>query len=137
MKKIIVFSCSGVSNVGCLSHRAAAIVKNKGRFDAHKSLSRLIATHDKNHNGYSLSEYEIFALDGCECSCTAVLLEQEHLVPAHHLIITDLGIEKTETENFSDAELELVRDGIYACCADVGTDNMSFAMSKPKCACMS
>lgn len=137
MKKIIIFSCNGVSNVGCLSHNAASLVKNKGRFDAHKSLSRLLATHDRSHNNYSLSEYEIFALDGCDCRCTATLLKRENLPATHHLIITDLGIEKEDKAEFSEDELNLVKDGIYACCADVGTDNMSFAMSKPKCACMS
>ncbi len=137
MKKIIIFSCSGVTNVGHLSYSAAALVKNKGRFDAHKSLAKLVATKDKTHNSYLLSDYEIFALDGCDCGCTAALLKKEDLPVNHHLIITDLGIEQTEMDSFSETELELVKDAIYACCADVGTDNMSFAMSKPKCACMS
>lgn len=137
MKKIVIFSCSGVSNVGRLAHQGASLVQNKGRFDAHKSLARLLTTHDRMHKGYPLPDYEIFALDGCECGCTAKLLQQEELPASHHLVITDLGIEKSEEEKFSDNELELVRDAIYACCADIGSDNMSFAMSKPKCACMS
>lgn len=137
MKKILIYSCSGTSNVGCLSHKAASLIQNKGRFDSHKSLTKLLAVGKGTHQGYDLTEYDIFALDGCECSCCLTLLQRNTISAAHHLIITDLGIEKSQNEDFSEEELELVKDGIYACCADVGTDNMSFAMSKPKCACMS
>lgn len=130
MNKLNIFSCSGACNVGQLSHSAVTDIC-KSPFGVHRSITKAATSQIQEVLG------NIVVVDGCDLQCAKKLLNSCNIEEKHHLIITNLGIEKDESPIFSEENLALVKDGIQACCVDVPEDNMSHAMGKYKCPCAS
>jgi uncharacterized metal-binding protein len=53
-------------------------------------------------------------IDGCPTSCGKKAVEKHGIKPAHHIVITKLGIEKTHDFNKLDGETELALGAIIS-----------------------
>ncbi len=91
--KVLIFSCSGGSNVGQLSNQAAVELTRSGK-------GRLvclagIGAHHQRHDRISQGGDLIVAIDGCPVKCAQKTLEHANLKPDVCVVITELGIEKS------------------------------------------
>jgi uncharacterized metal-binding protein len=103
-KKILIFACSGASNVGQLANAAAIELARQGQgifyciagIGAH--LSGMLET--------ARTADEIIAIDGCPASCVKSTLEHAGLPIHRHVIVTDLGIAKNHNFTLDEGALE-------------------------------
>jgi uncharacterized metal-binding protein len=115
-RDIIMLPCSGASNVGQLSNNAAVELHRQG-FGKLSCLAGIGAGIE-----IFIAEAQkariLIAIDGCETGCARLLLEKKGMACTQHLIVTDLGIEKTTDLTPNPENLQLVKDAIQACCAE-------------------
>jgi len=84
-------TCSGVSNTGKLTTQAAQVLlqRNPGRY---------IWMHAKQSAATLEAEIgdadELIVIEGCKDCCAMKKLSSSRIAPDHHIIATELGIEK-------------------------------------------
>lgn len=107
-KRCLIFACSGASNVGQLANAAAVELTRLGRgtffciAGIGGRISGIVET--------ARIADEIIAIDGCPARCVKCTLELAGLPVHHHVVATDLGIEKNHDFSLDEgAVLRLVR----------------------------
>lgn len=113
---IVILPCSGAGNVGQLTNAAGVALTREG-FGTLYCLAGI---------GAGLAEFAaearkariLIAVDGCQLGCARLLLEKNEMTCTHHLVVTDLGIDKTTDLIPEPESLQLVKDAIRACCAE-------------------
>lgn len=113
---VMILPCSGASNVGQLSH-AAAVALTRDGFGKMFCLAGIAAGLEPFLSAVHAARTFV-AVDGCQTACTRRTLEKAGIACTNHLVITDLGIAKND-EQFDSEGLQLVKDAIQACCAEV------------------
>lgn len=132
---IQIVPCGGLSNVGQLT-----LLGSKDYAEKNRALLFSIAKVACGGCGLARDRGRLLIVDGCDEICGRKIVEQQGQKPDYHLILTDLGIEKqdrtSETLNADEKAgiIELVVDGIEACCAEV--DGVFPQMTGP-CGCCS
>jgi uncharacterized metal-binding protein len=101
---IMILACSGGSNVGQLSNRAAV------------ELTRDVPL--------------IAAIDGCSVGCAKFILKNADVSHYHHIVVTDLGIEKNKNFNLNDENLLKVKQAVAAACSGQKTEADKGTLSK-------
>ena len=90
--EILIFTCSGGSNVGQIANEAG-----KGLTSLGKGKMYCLAGIG-GHISYILESTKaakkIVAIDGCPVDCTKKTLEHAGFKPDVHVVVTELGIEK-------------------------------------------
>ena len=90
---IMLLACSGGSNVGQLANQAAVELTQEG---AGKMFC--LAGIGAHLGGFVQSAKDVarlVAIDGCAVGCTKAILEHLGIAPAHYIVLTEEGIEKT------------------------------------------
>lgn len=115
--KVLIFSCSGGSNVGQLSNQAAVDLtkSGKGRLFCLAGIGAHVSTMIESAKAADL----LVAIDGCTVKCAAKTLDHAGLNPQVSVVITDMGIEKSPQLSLKEEDCRLVAEkvgeGISAC----------------------
>jgi uncharacterized metal-binding protein len=104
--KVLIFSCSGGSNVGQMANQAAVDLTQTGR-------GRLfclagIGAHKGGMIESARAADLLVVIDGCPVKCAAETIKHLNLEPEVCLVITDLGIEKSHELRFDEEECQRV-----------------------------
>lgn len=89
---VLIFACSGGSNVGQLTNEAAKKLDQEGvgKFYCLIGVSAGIEGMLVNAQGAD----KIIALDGCSVACAKAALEKANLPISCYLVVTEEGVEK-------------------------------------------
>ena len=98
-------TCSGISNTGKLTTQAALMLMQRRP-------GQYVWMHAKQSTA-SLNEEigdagEVIVIDGCGDCCAKKKLSASRLAPHHHIIATELGIEKNGMADVQYDEIEKV-----------------------------
>jgi len=107
--------CAGVSNVGRLTLEGATDYAA----EISGNVISIAAIASGAESLLQSQKAPIVVIDGCEKCCATAILKSRGLSATYHLAVTDLGITKEKRINASEEEVQLVKDGIEACCNEV------------------
>ena len=112
--EVMILACSGGSNVGQLSNRAAVELTQEG-------LGKMycLAGIGGQLKGFVQSAKDvpvIAAIDGCAVGCAKAILKNADIPNYNYIVLTDLGIEKNKNFNLSDDDVRKVKDAVRAAC---------------------
>ena len=110
----MILACSGGSNVGQLSNRAAVELTQEGfgKMYCLAGIGGLLS-------GFVQSAKDVpqmVAIDGCSLSCARAVLENAEIPLRNYLVVTDLGIEKNKDFNLIKEEIQKVKEAIKEVC---------------------
>ena len=88
-RKRIIFPCAGVANVGQISHAAALKLSDEGYGAA--TCIALLGSGDAGLKQRITEADEVVIIDGCPVVCGAKIAAAQGVVPAQHIVITELG----------------------------------------------
>jgi uncharacterized metal-binding protein len=111
---IMLLACSGGSNVGQLSNRAAVELTQEGFGKMY-----CLAGIGGQLKGFVQSAKDvpvIAAIDGCAMGCAKAILNNADIPNFNTIVLTDLGIEKNKNFNLSDEDVHKVKDAVRAAC---------------------
>ena len=107
-RKILIFACSGASNVGQLANAAAIELARQGKGTFYCIAG--IGGHISGMLETARIADEIIAIDGCPASCVKCTLEHTGLPVHRQVIVTDLGIGKNHNFTLDEGAVgQLVR----------------------------
>jgi uncharacterized metal-binding protein len=111
---IMILACSGASNVGQLSNKAAVELTQEG-------FGRMfcLAGIGGNLSGFVQSAKDaprMVAIDGCELGCTKATLEQADVPLKNYIVLTELGIQKNKDFDIKHLEILKVKDEVKKTC---------------------
>ena len=111
---VMILACSGGSNVGQLSNRAAVELTQEGfgKMYCLAGIGGLLS-------GFVQSAKDVpqmVAIDGCSLSCARAVLENAEIPLRNYLVVTDLGIEKNKDFNLIKEEIQKVKEAIKEVC---------------------
>jgi uncharacterized metal-binding protein len=109
---IMILACSGGSNVGQLSNRAAVELTQEGFGKMY-----CLAGIGGQLKGFVQSARDvpiIAAIDGCAVGCAKAILKNADIPNYNYLVVTDLGIEKNKNFALSEEDVRKVKEAIRA-----------------------
>lgn len=101
----LVFACSGAADVGALADQAARKMSRDGTGNMF-CMGGIGGFVEPILNKTKTAE-RILAIDGCPLNCVKATLERSGFSKFEHLLVTDLGFEKGNTE-INDANIAKV-----------------------------
>jgi uncharacterized metal-binding protein len=116
-EKIMLLSCSGGSNVGQLSNRAAVELTREG-FGTMYCLAGI----GGRLSGFVQSASDVKTLvtiDGCSLGCARAALEGAGVPVREYLVITDLGIEKNKEFSLKQQDIHTVKEAVKETCKNL------------------
>lgn len=109
----MILACSGGSNVGQLSNRAAVELTQEG-FGKMFCLAG-IAGHLSGFVRSAKDVENMVVIDGCEVGCAKAILNHMEIPMKKYMVITDeMGIEKNKTFDLKQEEIDRVMAAIKA-----------------------
>jgi uncharacterized metal-binding protein len=109
-KNVMILACSGGSNVGQISNRAAVELTQEG-FGKMFCLAGI----GGNLSGFIQSAKDVpamVAIDGCAVGCAKAILANANVPNPNYLVLTDLGIEKNKNFNLDAADVQTVKEAV-------------------------
>ncbi len=105
---VLLFACSGGSNVGQIANEAAKKLDEEGlgKFYCLIGVGAGIEGMLVNARGAD----RIVAIDGCPVACAKIALEKAGLKADSYVVVTDEGVEKGHHFSLTDAEVQAVCD---------------------------
>ena len=103
---ILVFPCSGGSNVGQMANAAAVEMTRQGKANMY-CLAGIGGHISGMVDSAAHADYRI-AIDGCQVACARKTLEHAGMPADRAVIVTALGIAKNHEFQWSDGELRQV-----------------------------
>jgi uncharacterized metal-binding protein len=104
-KNTLVFACSGLSNTGKLTMLAASALAFR-RPDMYRAVAAQKGIDDVED---AVSEgFRILALDGCTDRCATKKLDEAGMRADIHMMVTELGIEKTRPSDVKPEYIEII-----------------------------
>ncbi|MDH7508914.1 MAG: putative zinc-binding protein [Methanomassiliicoccales archaeon] len=104
---ILVYACSGGSNVGQITNEVAKMLAMSGR--ARMSCAAGIGGHVSGIVESARAAETSVVIDGCHLACAKKSFEHLGLKPAIHVVVTDLGIKKSyDLNSMQKEEVDLV-----------------------------
>jgi uncharacterized metal-binding protein len=103
-KKVLIFACSGASNVGQLANAAAIELAQRGEGTFYCIAG--IGAHLSGMLETARIADEIIAIDGCPASCVKCTLEHAGLPVHRQVVVTNLGIKKNHDFTLDQGTLE-------------------------------
>jgi uncharacterized metal-binding protein len=113
--EIMILACSGGSNVGQLSNRAAVELTQEGFGKMY-----CLAGIGGQLKGFVQSAKDvpmIAAIDGCSVGCAKAILKNADIPNHNYIVLTDLGIEKNKNFNLSAEDVRTVKEAVRNACA--------------------
>lgn len=110
-KSRIIFPCCGQANTGQISNQAAIQLDEEG-YGGYACTALLVSSESLAKRANEVDE--VVAIDGCAMHCAKKIAENAG-VPVHqHLVITDLGVEKTyEDRSFTAEQVEAIASAAW------------------------
>ena len=110
----MILACSGASNVGQLSNRAAVELTQEG-FGKMFCLAGI---------GGDLSSFiqsakdtpRMIAIDGCDVGCAKAIFERADVPLKDYLVLTSMGIEKNKNFDLKHLDVQKVKEEIKKLC---------------------
>ena len=112
--EIMILACSGASNVGQLSNRAAVELTQEG----FGKMFCLVGIGG-GLTGFVQSAKDtprMVTIDGCEVGCAKATLEKAEVPLKDYIVLTDLGIQKNKDFDLKHFEVQRIKDEIKVCC---------------------
>ncbi|MGE3608302.1 MAG: putative zinc-binding protein [Bacteriovoracaceae bacterium] len=106
MKEVVVYSCSGCSNVAQLANNIA--VKMQRNHIAKMSCIAGIGGDVRAILKIAQNAEMILALDGCPLQCAKNCLKRHNFKIDAHLVLTEYGLSKNTNEDVSSESFEKV-----------------------------
>jgi uncharacterized metal-binding protein len=103
---VLLFPCSGGSNVGQLANQAAVKVTMEGAASMYCLAG--IGAADEAMISTAGEASKIIAIDGCPVLCSKRTLERAGLTVSESLVLTVIGIKKNKNYNLEEDQLNLV-----------------------------
>ena len=106
----MILACSGGSNVGQLSNRAAVELTREG-FGKMFCLAGI----GGQLSGFVQSARDVaqmVAIEGCSVGCAKACLENSNVPLTNYLVLTDLGIEKNKDFDLKPEEISKVKEAV-------------------------
>jgi len=113
-ESIMILACSGASNVGQLSNRAAVELTQEG-FGKMFCLAG-IGGDLSNFVQSAKDTPRMIAIDGCDVGCAMAILERAEVPLKDYIVLTTLGIEKNKDFDLKHLDVQRVKDGIRRTC---------------------
>jgi len=102
----IIFPCCGQANVGQISNQAAIQLDEEGY--GGYACTALLASSESFARRVNENQ-EVVTINGCGMACAKKIAEQAGVFVHQHLLITDLGIEKTSGDrSFTPEQVESI-----------------------------
>jgi uncharacterized metal-binding protein len=102
----IIFPCAGQANVGQLTNLAAIQLTEEGYGSI--ACVALLATGAETIISNALKADEVVILDGCPMLCAKKIAGSQGVAAGQHLVVTELGITKGASKNYTDADIEKI-----------------------------
>lgn len=118
-KRTVVYGCAGASNTGQLANAAA--VRMTQRSTGRIGCLGGVGSGQKGFVTAARLADEVVAIDGCEVGCARKTLEVAGVPPDRHIVVSDLGIEKSGDLTLRDEEVDRVVTAAETV-PDTGTD---------------
>lgn len=103
-KDVIIYSCSGCSNVAQLANSVAVKLDRSGL--AKMSCIAGVGGDVKPLVKVAEKAQKILALDGCPLQCVAECLKRHQIEPTVHLVLTEHGLVKNPSEDVTPETVE-------------------------------
>jgi uncharacterized metal-binding protein len=107
---IMLLSCSGGSNVGQLSNRAAVELTQEG-FGKMFCLAG-IGGHISGLVQSAKDIQQIIVIDGCDIGCSKAILKNADVPFKNYVVLTELGIGKNKDFNLKQDDVDHVKAAI-------------------------
>jgi len=107
---IMLLACSGVSNVGQLSNRAAVELTQEG-FGKMFCLAG-IGGHVSGLVQSAKDVRQIIVIDGCDVGCSKAILKNADVPFKNYVVLTELGIGKNKDFNLKQDEVDRVKAAV-------------------------
>lgn len=111
-KEILLFTCSGASNVGQIANQAAVKLTQDGVGKMFCLAG--IGGHISGIVESTKAGKMIVGIDGCPVACVQKTLEHAGFNPHEYVQVTELGVEKNHSFNISPSDIEKVTDHLSA-----------------------
>ena len=105
---VLLFPCSGGSNVGQIANAAAVELTRQGKAKMYCLAG--IGAHVAGMIDSTAGADMRIAIDGCAVACARKTLEHAGLKMDKAIVLTELGIQKSHQFEWSQAELEQVME---------------------------
>jgi uncharacterized metal-binding protein len=116
--KRIIFPCAGQANVGQLTNLAAVQLTEEGYGNI--ACVALLAIGTETLIANAKNADEVVILDGCPMLCAKKIADAQRVPAAQHLVMTELGITKGPSKNYSEDDIEKI---VSACWGGEGKKN--------------
>jgi uncharacterized metal-binding protein len=111
----IIFPCAGQANTGQISNLAAVELTEEGYGSI--ACAAKLAIGDEGLVTSARNADEVVVIDGCPLHCAKKIALARGVVPAQHVVVTDLGIAKGPSKSHTPDDVETV---VAACWRGVG-----------------
>ena len=108
--EVLIFPCSGGSNVGQIANEAAKELTTRG-FGKMYCLAG-IGGHISGIIESTKAAKKIIAIDGCPVSCARKTLEHADCPVTVHVVVTELGIKKSSDFHLNDKDIVKVENAV-------------------------
>ena len=108
--EVLIFPCSGGSNVGQLANETAKRLSSEGI--GGMSCLAGIGGHISGFAEETREVKKIVAIDGCPVHCARNTLEHAECPVTVHVVVTDLGIQKTSDFHLDDKDIAKVENAV-------------------------
>ncbi|MCE5296894.1 MAG: putative zinc-binding protein [Euryarchaeota archaeon] len=103
-QELMIFPCAGACNVGQLANDLTKDMSKKG-------IGRMACIAAVGSGGMmainaAKQTKVILAVDGCPVGCAKKILEKNGIVPTVHVLVTDIGMKKTDELSYSEDEMK-------------------------------
>lgn len=105
-KKRVLFPCAGASNTGQISNSAAVRLTLEG-YGILACIAGVPVRTPSTMKKVESAEC-VVVIDGCPVGCARKLLEQQNVRVDRHIVVTELGIEKTGDPVADEEDVETV-----------------------------
>ena len=113
---ILLFPCSGSSNVGQIANLAAVMMTIQGRGKMYCLAG--IAAHTPGMVDSAAHAEGCVAINGCTVACASKALKHAGIAVTKEVVVTDLGIRKVHEFEWTEREvkqvMEAAAEGVFA-----------------------
>jgi uncharacterized metal-binding protein len=108
---LLLLACSGGSNVGQITNSAAIEMDRSGRGRFYCMTG--IAAHQPGLVDTAKIASGVVALDGCPIACARKALEHIGIPVTQHVVVTDLGIDKSHSFTWTDEDIARTLNAVH------------------------
>lgn len=107
---VIVYSCSGASNLGQACNEVALRMAEGG--EARMGCLAGVGGHVPNMVMSAQNADMVIVLDGCGAGCAKKVLEHNNVTPTAHVVATDLDLKKVVGQRWKEDEILAIGEAL-------------------------